>query len=549
MQIPYQQTQGSPPQTAGLNQTSPGVVGGNAIVQGFSNVASGLLVYAHYQQQQEQADQISLAGNTLNDVGQKLTLKANELRKQQSEQPGNPRVLAEQYTAYSQQLVNETLADPALQATPFVHKYVATHLPTLGRSATKDFQTEQDGIWKQWDQAQSSIVMEDFKRMATTNPALRDEATRQAQAHLMGRTAIGSISGEQFTSQWKAWREETNYSQDMLYAKSHAQSWVDATMRGAYPDGFNATSRSKDRLKEMDTKAHEIFSLGTSLAKDQDTQNRQELTDGYEQQKNRWLSRHLPHQDESGKMRKAESVEKVLAELGTNQSKALLGTNWDTVHTFYQSLDQHLKSAGGVKPRPADYNSVLEGIYRGTYKDSMDVLKAASARNFDIPSTNVVLGKFETERGLLDKDTQERVRQSIDIIKGRFALPGGAALDPADSQGRMNTVLTRHFLWLEGLRGQGGRALQEADLIGQAQKMSDQERRNMVDQIITIVPQIEASLIYKTPNEVAAALKAKEITERQANSYLQEIAQFQALQSLGVGKTPSLGQGRSEAFK
>ena len=549
MDILNYHSQNPGPKTSGLDPANPGIVGGNAIVQGLGNVSQALLVYAHYQQQQQRADQVSEAGNILNDVGQQLTLKANELRKRQSEQPINPRSLAEEYTGFAQELVNTKLADPNLQDSPFMHKYIATHLPTMSRSATKDFQAEQDGNWKQWDQAQSSIVMEDFKRMATTNPALREEATRQAQAHLMGRTAIGTISGEQFTSQWKAWRDEATYAHGLLYAKSNAQSWVDATMRGKFPDGFNATQYTKEQLKELDSTARETFSLMTSTAKDQDAQHRLALSDGYEKQKNIWLSRsRAGWEDESGKTNKADTVGKILGELGTNQSKALLGTNWDTVHTFYQSLEQHLQTAGGTKPSPQKLNAVLQDIYSGTkYKDEVDLLK--SIGDFDNGTTMELLGKFGSYRSKVDQQTQERVRQSIDIIKGRFALPGGAALDPADSQGRMNTVLTRHFLWLEGLRGQGGRALQEADLIGQAQKMADQERRNMADHIITIVPQTEASLIYKTPNEVAAALKAEQITERQANSYLQEIAQFQALQSLGGGKTPSLGQGRSEAFK
>jgi len=139
------------------------------------------------------------------------------------------------------------------------------------------------------------------------------------------------------------------------------------------------------------------------------------------------------------------------------------------------------------------------------------------------------------------------VTQSIDVIKGKFALPGGAALDPANSISRMNTVLTRHFLWLEALRAKGGNELANADVIGQAQKMADDEYRNMAHSVITIIPSTEASLRYKTPDEARAAIIKDNLTERQLTSALQEIEQFRALQS--ITSKPSAGAGRSEAFK
>lgn len=549
MEIPSYQSQSAGPATSGLDAANPGIVGGGPIVQGFSNMASGLLVYAHAQQQQQQSDQISQAGKIFGTVSEALDNKAQELRNRQNEQPVNPRLVGQEFREYASQLVKDTLTQPSVVETPYMSKYLSTHLPQALNSRMQAFDSYANATWQQWDQFETSVALQGFREAAVRDPAAESEMLKQAQALLRGKAMAGTLTGEQAVKHWGNLQASVTYGRGLLYAKSNAQSWVDATMRGKFPDGFDASRYTQEQLKELDGIARETFSLMTSTAKDQDTQHRLELSDTYEKQKNLWLSRHIPHQDESGTMRKAESVEKVLTELGTNASKAQLGTNWDTVHTFYQSLDQHLKSAGGVKPRPGDYNAVLEGIYKGTYKDSMDVLKAASARNFDIPSTNEVLGKFETERGHLDKATQERVRQSIEVIKGRFALPGGAALDPADSQGRMNTVLTRHFLWLEGLRAQGGRALQETDLIGTAQKMADQEYRNMAEHVITIVPRTEASLVYKTPNEVAAALKAGEITERQANSYLLELEQFHHLQTLAGGKTPSLGQGRSEAFK
>ena len=549
MEILNYQSRNPGPKTSGLDPANPGVVGGGPIVQGLSNVATGLLVYAHAQQQQEQADQISQAGKIFGTVSEALDNKAQELRNRQAEQPMNPRAVGQEFRDYASTLVADTMAQPSVSDNTFMSKYLATHLPQALHSRMQAFDSYTNATWQQWDQFETSTALQGFRDAAVRDPSAESEMLKQAQALLRGKTMAGTLTGEQATKAWTDINESVTYGRGLLYAKSNAQSWIDATNRGTFPTGFDPSRYTREQLKELDGIARETFSLITSTAKDQETQHRLELSDGYEKQKNLWLSRHLPHQDESGKMRRADSVEKVLTELGTNRSKALLGTQWDTVHTFYQSLDQHMKSAGGVKPKPGEYNAVLEGIYKGTYTSPLDVLHAASGKNFDIPSTNEVLGKFETERGHLDRVTQERVRQSIDVIKGRFALPGGAALDPADSQGRMNTVLTRHFFWLEGLRAKGGSALQEADVIGTAQKMADQEYLNMANHVINIVPRTEASLVYKTPNEVATALKNGQITEHQANSYLLEIEQFHQLQTIAGGKTPSLGQGRSEAFK
>jgi hypothetical protein len=176
----------------------------------------------------------------------------------------------------------------------------------------------------------------------------------------------------------------------------------------------------------------------------------------------------------------------------------------------------------------------------------MAVLKESAGLGFDIASTNEVLGKFETERGHVDTSAQQRVNQALATIRGKFELPGGAALDPADAIGRRNMVETRYFLWLEGLKAQGGRALANADLIGTAQVIADEEYSNMAAHVINIIPRTEASLIYKTPAEVEAQFKKKAITKHQADSYLQEIAQFERLQHIAEQKPTSKGKG---AFK
>jgi hypothetical protein len=188
---------------------------------------------------------------------------------------------------------------------------------------------------------------------------------------------------------------------------------------------------------------------------------------------------------------------------------------------------------------------VLTGIYTGRLSTPMSVLKAAAGLNFDITTTNEVLGKFETERGHVDAAAQQRVSQGLETIRGKFALPGGAALDPADAIGRRNMVETRYFLWIEALKAQGGRALADADLIGTAQKLADQEVANMREHVISIIPRTRASLIYDNPHDIESDLKAGTISIHQAESYLQELEQFQRLELIEKKKTSSEPTGKA----
>ena len=551
MEIPNPQSQALPPQTNALPMGSPAAAGGNAIIQGFSNLAHGLLTYQAYKQQQAQADQITAAGNVFSSVSDALTQQATNLRKQQSENPRNPRDVAQEYTNYAEKLVADMINDPSTQAFPYMSKYIATHLPQLKRSATQAFGQEQDTAWHQWDQVQSAITVQGLKDQAIQNPALRDQLMGQITSNLLGRAMIGTLSGEQVIKQLDDAKNDINFREGLLFAKSHAEEWIISGTNGRFPQGYDSAKFSAQQIKEHDVAARETFALTTSRETAGEAERIKDLAIVQEGRKNVWLSRYRVHQDEYGKKQPAEAVETILAQLVTDSARKELGPQWDNVHSFYHAWDTRLKSGEGLKPTPSDYNTVLEEIYRGLHTTQLQVLKRTwgfnGGKGFDIPSTNELLGKFETERGHLDKATQQRVTQSIDVIKGKFALPGGAALDPANSISRMNTVLTRHFLWLEALRAKGGNELANADVIGQAQKMADDEYRNMAHSVITIIPSTEASLRYKTPDEARAAIIKDNLTERQLTSALQEIEQFRALQS--ITSKPSAGAGRSEAFK
>lgn len=549
MELPVYQARALPPQTSGLNPANPGIAGGGAITQGLSNVASGLLVLAAQEQQQIQADQISTAGRIFGTISESMDAKAQELRNRQAETPMNPRLVGQEFRDYTHQLVEETLKSPEVASVPFMSKYLATHLPQALHSRTQAFDTYTNETWQQWDQFETATALQGMRESAVKDPSSESAMYRQAQALLRGKAMAGTLTGEQAAKAWQGFTSSVSYGRGLLFAKSHAQSWVDATTRGTFPEGFDVSLYTPEQIKEFDTVAKDTYTLFTTQASADETAYRRNLTDLYESRKGEWLSRYLPHQDATGTARPAEPTAKILAELTTQAARQELGPQWDSVHSFYHAYDLHQQSAGGAKPSPARYNHVLTGIYTGRLTTSMAVLKEAAGFNFDIPSTNEVLGKFETERGHLDKATQQRITQSIEVIRGKFAQPGGAALDPADMLGRMNTVLTRHFLWLEGLRAKGGTALAEADLIGTAQKLADQEYRNVAEYVISIVPRTEASLIYKTPEEAKTAALNGEITERELNSRLQEIEQFRQLQQITGDKTPKLSQGRSEAFR
>lgn len=549
MEIPNPQSQTLPPQTNALPMGSPAAAGGNAIVQGFANLSHGLLTYQAYQKQQEQAAEITSAGNVFNAVSDALTQKATEIRKQQAEKPRDPRILSQEYNDFAEKFINDSLNSPSVRAFPYLAKYLSTHLPQLKNSATKDFGKEQENAWYQWDQAQSAITVQGLKDQAIQNPALRDDLMGQIKAHLLGRAMIGTLSGEQVAKQLDAVREDVNFREGLLFAKSHAEEWIAATTNGRFPQGYPSGTFTTQQIKEHDTAAREAFTMGVTKDTLAESERIKDLAIVQEGRKNVWLSRYLPHQDEAGRKQVAEPLSTILAQLTTHAARQELGPQWDTVHSFYHALDQHQKSGGGEKPTPANYNAVLEDIYRGNLVTPLEVLKRAAGLKFDISSTNEVLGKFETEHGHMDKWTQQRVTQSIDVIRGKFALPAGAALDPADSISRMNTVLTRHFLWLEGLRAKGGNELSSADVIGTAQKLADQEYRNMAESVINIIPRTEASLRYKTGDEARAAIIKDNLTERQLNSFLQEIDNFHQLKQMSGGKVPKFEQGRAEAFK
>ena len=300
MDILNYQSRNPGPKTSGLDPANPGVVGGGPIVQGLSNAAQGLLVYAHYQQQQQQADQISQAGKIFGTVSEALDNKAQELRNRQAENPMNPRLVGQEFRDYSQKLVTDTLADPSVANTPFMAKYLATHLPQALHSRLQAFDSYSNATWQQWDQFETSTALQGFREAAVRDPAAESAMLKQAQALLRGKTMAGTLTGEQATKAWGDFQSSVTYGRGLLYAKSNAQSWVDATQRGTFPTGFDPSLYTQEQLKELDGIARETFSSITANAKDHDTQHRLELSDNYEKQKNLWLSRHLPHQDESG---------------------------------------------------------------------------------------------------------------------------------------------------------------------------------------------------------------------------------------------------------
>ena len=545
-EIPSYQSRGTPPATTGAGPANPSIVGGEEIVQGANNLASGLASYAFYQRQQVRADQIAQAGQVFNVVKQALDTKERELVDRQATTPINPRLIGKEYNEYATKIVNDTLADPALQAEPFMHKYLSTHLPTALSSTVNAFNAYTDKAWQNWDQFNTSTILEDFRQSALKDPEQESQFITQARAFLAGRVANLSMTGEQADAAFTKLKAGVNYGRGVLFAKSNATNWVNATRAGKYPTGFDATKYTPDELKEFDTQARETFSATVAEIKQADDAEKHTMESVHAAAENDWLSRHLPHQDQGGKMLPGESTDNILARLGTAEAKATLGPKWPAVHSFYTSL-QHQERTGGVKPSAADYNKVLKGIYTGRLTTSMAVLKEAAGLKFDIASTNEVLGKFETERGHIDTTNQERIRQGLQTIAGKFELPGGAALDPADAIGRKNMVETRFYLWLEELKKQGPSSLTQADIIGTAQKIADQEYANMAAHVINIIPRTEASLIYKTPAEVQAAFKAGDISKHQADSYLQEIATFERLQRITETKKSSAAPGK--AFK
>ena len=129
-EIPVYHSQGTPPETSRLPMANPGIVGGEEILNGTQRLQNSLLHAFQVQQQQAQADQITDAGRIYGGVLQSLSAKSQALQEGQRTNPRNPMELSREFTAYAKDVYAQTLDMPEIQDSPYLKKYLATHLAT-----------------------------------------------------------------------------------------------------------------------------------------------------------------------------------------------------------------------------------------------------------------------------------------------------------------------------------------------------------------------------------------------------------------------------------
>lgn len=253
-EIPAYQSQGLPPETSRLPLANPEIVGGGEILQGMQRVQTSLLHLFQVQEQQKQADQITAAGQIYAGAKMKLLEKQQALKMAQQENPRNPMLLSQEYTAYAKQVYDDTMTAPEIQNAPLLKKYLSTHLATAMNSEVASYMDEQNKQWAIWDQQQSRGTLEAWRRVARANPA----ELPQAVAWISGKVATNTYTAAEGNQLIKDLQEDVNENIGMNFAMSHSADWIAARRQGVYPKGFDETRYSREQIARFHSAALEV---------------------------------------------------------------------------------------------------------------------------------------------------------------------------------------------------------------------------------------------------------------------------------------------------
>ena len=253
-EIPSYQSQGTPPDTSRMPLANPGIVGGEEILQGAQRLQGSLLQLFQVQQQQMQADQITEAGKIYGGAKLKLLDKQQELKLAQQQNPRNPMLLSQEFTAYAKQVYEDTLSLPAIQNAPYLKKYLSTHLATAVNSEIASYMDEQNKQWVIWDHAQSLDTLDMWQRVARANPA----ELAQANAWIAGKVVTGTYTREEGNRLMQELKENVHEDIGLNFAMSHSADWIAARRQGIYPNGFDPTRYSREQLARFHAAALEV---------------------------------------------------------------------------------------------------------------------------------------------------------------------------------------------------------------------------------------------------------------------------------------------------
>ena len=393
-------------------------------------------------------------------------------------------------------------------------------------------------MWGRWDRVKSAEIVEQWRDVERQDPA----QLGQARAWFAGKVLTGTYTDTEAQAAFDKLKGAVNYDQGMSFATANAEGWVRARFKGQYPEGFDPLRYSTEELDKFTNAANDTFTRMTAMQNQQDKKQELALTHQLDDTKQEWISRAIQVNPSTGD--RLYSTKSILYTLSTKEARAELGNQYDTVVQFYNALDHHEKTAGATDP--AKYNQYLVRIYKGEFSTPLQVIYAASD-HVDGGTMTKLLAVFNSERSKADAWEQQRFSKAHSLLEQRFRIPQGSAIDPAPFERALGMASERFLLTYEKLKDRSVKEgnpgiLSQFDVIGEASRVADEGYNALADALVQVKHMTEASLRYRTPEEVAKAFESGEITDREKRSALREIDKLQALEAASIRKSIADGE-------
>ena len=432
MDIPNPQSQNPGPKTSGLDPATPGIVGGNAIVQGLGNVAQGMLVYAHYQQQQMQIDQANSAAKHLSGVVEYSDQLWGEIQDAQRRMPTDPR---DAHTTFRQLLdknIEERRKSPDLQG-QWAKAYFNEHLPQMLSSRLNYARGKTEEQLQRFHGINATYSLESLERaqMNEPDPTQRSESAVQAKALITGMAMMDVPGFDQ-----KTWGESqarvTEGRARSLMGTDHA-GYLEAYKKGTTAQFFKQNGLDETTFTSPLRK--ELHSLATQTRNDEQTaqtqaenQAKKKKTETHEATDRAFMSKYLLHEaNDKNPALTTREVSKALTEdsiegpVGRAYHQLLKAdtsaTRQSDVHVkgdLYHRLNLEwgdkekltntapiIKAVADGKLTVEDSRELVADFAKAKTPSGQDILKARenflNSKKSAITTSNLLQGKLDTE--------------------------------------------------------------------------------------------------------------------------------------------------------
>ncbi len=205
MEVPQYQSRGVGPESSGLAPANPAIVGGGAVTQGLSAAASGILVLANYELQQQQAEDVAQAGLIVGDLSRRLLAKEQELADRRVADPSiNPRDLNREFSLAANQMKQEVENDPSLAARPRLKKFVFPHVETSVNNHLSHYQEKSNKDWMPWYHTKGVSAVESLVQSAARTGSLPEQDTLLLRAHetINGMVLLHAVTPAEGDAMW-----------------------------------------------------------------------------------------------------------------------------------------------------------------------------------------------------------------------------------------------------------------------------------------------------------------------------------------------------------